>query len=112
MVSGGQISMDERLSYVSPMITESIVAERGIASVSSAPETIGGHLTKKLAREDFGGADTSLTGINRAGGSDIAVGMRLPGAERSIGAGVIFNFEGAMGGAPEGAPPTFVKLTL
>ena len=55
VVSGGPKSMDTPLSYVSPMITESIVVERGIASVSSAPESIGGHLATKLARGDFGG---------------------------------------------------------
>lgn len=33
-----------------------------------------------------------LTGINRAGGSDIPVGTRLPGAKRSLSAGVIFSF--------------------
>jgi len=63
VVSGGPNSMDAPLSYVSPMITESIVVERGIASVSSAPETIGGHLTTKLARGDFGGESPSLAGF-------------------------------------------------
>jgi iron complex outermembrane receptor protein len=33
-----------------------------------------------------------LTGINRAGGSDIPVGVRLPGAEQSMSVGVIFSF--------------------
>jgi iron complex outermembrane receptor protein len=63
VVSGGPNSMDAPLSYVPPMITESIVIERGIASVSSAPETIGGHLTTTLARGDFGGDDMSLAGF-------------------------------------------------
>lgn len=63
VVSGGPNSMDAPLSYVSPMITESIVVERGIASVSSAPETIGGHLTTKLARGEFGGESPSLAGF-------------------------------------------------
>ena len=63
VVSGGPNSMDAPLSYVSPMITESIVVERGIASVSSAPESIGGHLTTSLARGDFGGEDLSLAGF-------------------------------------------------
>jgi iron complex outermembrane receptor protein len=63
VVSGGPNSMDAPLSYVPPMITESIVIERGIASVSSAPETIGGHLATTLARGDFGGGDMSLAGF-------------------------------------------------
>ena len=33
-----------------------------------------------------------LVGVNRAMGSDIPVGQRLYGAERTISAGVIFNF--------------------
>jgi iron complex outermembrane receptor protein len=33
-----------------------------------------------------------LTGINRAGGSDIPIGTRLPGAEQSMAVGVIFSF--------------------
>jgi iron complex outermembrane receptor protein len=33
-----------------------------------------------------------LAGINRAGGSDIAVGSKLYGAERSLGAGLIYSF--------------------
>jgi len=33
-----------------------------------------------------------VTGINRAGGSDIPVGVRLYGAERTISAGLIFSF--------------------
>ena len=63
VVSGGPNSMDAPLSYVPPMITETLVVERGISSVSSAPETIGGHITTNLARGDFGGKDTSLAGF-------------------------------------------------
>ena len=63
VVSGGPNAMDAPLSYVSPMITESIVIERGIASVSSAPESIGGHLEATLARGQFGGEDIGLSGF-------------------------------------------------
>jgi iron complex outermembrane receptor protein len=63
VVSGGPNAMDAPLSYVSPMITESIVIERGIASVSSAPESIGGHLEATLARGQFGGEDFGLSGF-------------------------------------------------
>jgi iron complex outermembrane receptor protein len=33
-----------------------------------------------------------LAGINRAGGSDIAIGSKLYGAERTLGAGIIYSF--------------------
>jgi iron complex outermembrane receptor protein len=63
MVTGGPNAMDAPLSYVSPMITEALVVERGIASVSSAPESIGGHLDARLARGDFGDGDFELSGF-------------------------------------------------
>jgi len=63
VVSGGPNAMDAPLSYVSPMITESIVIERGIASVSSAPESIGGHLEATLARGQFGEEEFGLSGF-------------------------------------------------
>ena len=63
IVSGGPNAMDAPLSYVSPMITESLVVGRGIASVSSAPESIGGHLETQLARGSFGGEEMSLSGF-------------------------------------------------
>jgi iron complex outermembrane receptor protein len=63
IVSGGPNSMDAPLSYVSPMITEAVVMERGIASVSSAAESIGGHLSARLARGSFGGEDFAISGL-------------------------------------------------
>lgn len=63
IVSGGPNAMDAPLSYVSPMITDAILIERGIASVSSAPESIGGHVNSRLARGDFGADDFSLSGF-------------------------------------------------
>ena len=53
VVSGGPNAMDAPLSYVSPMITKAIVIERGISSVASAPESIGGHVNAELARGEF-----------------------------------------------------------
>lgn len=53
-ISGGPNAMDTPLSYMSPMITEELVVERGIASVSRAPESIGGYINTKLARGAFG----------------------------------------------------------
>jgi iron complex outermembrane receptor protein len=63
VVSGGPNAMDTPLSYVSPMITESIVVERGIASVSSAPESIGGHISANLARGRFGDDEFGISGF-------------------------------------------------
>jgi iron complex outermembrane receptor protein len=45
------------------MITEALVVERGIASVSSSPESIGGHLEARLARGNFGAEDFALSGF-------------------------------------------------
>lgn len=57
MISGGPNAMDTPLSYVSPMITETLTVQRGIASVSSASESIGGHINATLARGQFGDSD-------------------------------------------------------
>ena len=53
MISGGPNSMDPPLSYVSPMITEQLTLERGIPGVTSAPESIGGHVDAAIARGNF-----------------------------------------------------------
>lgn len=53
VISGGPNTMDTPLSYMSPMITEELVVERGIARVSSSPESIGGYINTKLARGQF-----------------------------------------------------------
>ena len=53
MISGGPNAMDAPLSYMSPMITEELVVERGIASVSRSPESIGGYINTTLARGQF-----------------------------------------------------------
>ena len=63
VVSGGPNAMDTPLSYVSPMITESVAVERGIASVSSAAESIGGHLSARLARGSFGDENFGFSGF-------------------------------------------------
>lgn len=54
VVSGGPNAMDAPLSYVSPMITETLTVERGVSSVASAHDAIGGHVGAKLARGAFG----------------------------------------------------------
>jgi len=63
IVSGGPNAMDAPLSYMSPMITEELVVERGIASVSSSPESIGGYMNTKLARGSF--SDGALGGSGK-----------------------------------------------
>lgn len=60
MISGGPNAMDAPLSYTSPMITKDLVVERGIASISSAPESIGGYLNARLARGDFSEGDARM----------------------------------------------------
>ena len=63
VVSGGPNAMDAPLSYVSPMITEELAVTRGIASVSHAPESIGGHVSARLSRGEFAAAGTALGGF-------------------------------------------------
>jgi len=63
VISGGPNAMDTPLSYMSPMMTEALVVTRGIASVSLAPEAIGGHIDTKLARGKFGGENFGVSGM-------------------------------------------------
>ena len=63
VVSGGPNAMDAPLSYVSPMITEELSVVRGIASVSLAPESIGGHISARLARGEFSHGEAVLSGF-------------------------------------------------
>lgn len=63
IVSGGPNAMDAPLSYVSPMISEALIVERGITSVSSSAESIGGHVMAGLARGDFGTGNFGVTGF-------------------------------------------------
>ena len=63
VIAGGPNAMDAPLSYVSPMITEELVVKRGIPAVSLAPESIGGHISTKLARGEFGGVGFGLAGV-------------------------------------------------
>lgn len=63
IISGGPNAMDTPLSYMSPMMTEELVVARGIASVSAAPETIGGHVSTKTSRGQFGGPEFGVSGV-------------------------------------------------
>ncbi len=63
VISGGPNAMDAPLSYMSPMMTEELVVARGIASVSLAPEAIGGHISTRTSRGDFASADAGLSGM-------------------------------------------------
>ncbi|MDJ0904779.1 MAG: TonB-dependent receptor [Woeseiaceae bacterium] len=63
VISGGPNAMDAPLSYMSPMMTEELVVTRGIASVSLAPEAIGGHVSTRTSRGDFGSDDLGLSGM-------------------------------------------------
>ncbi len=63
VVSGGPNAMDAPLSYVSPMITDSMSIERGIASVSAAAESIGGYVSTHIARGDFRSQGAGVSGF-------------------------------------------------
>ncbi len=85
VVSGGPNAMDSPLSYASPMITESITVDRGIASVSKAPESMGGHISAKMARGQYNdSSDFDFSGFfgsryNTVGDQSVVAG-RLTGA--------------------------------
>ncbi len=74
MVSGGPNAMDAPLSYLSPMITEELILERGIPGVASAPESVGGHVDARLARGSFGSSDelrlSGMLGLRYSGNGD------------------------------------------
>ena len=63
VVSGGPNAMDAPLSYVSPMIAGELAVTRGIASVSLAPESIGGHVETTLSRGNFETESGDLSGF-------------------------------------------------
>ncbi len=63
MISGGPNAMDAPLSYMSPMMTEELVVTRGIAGVSLAPEAIGGHISTRTSRGEFGAGGFGLSGM-------------------------------------------------
>jgi iron complex outermembrane receptor protein len=63
VISGGPNAMDSPLSYMSPMMTEELVVARGIASVSLAPESIGGHISTTMSRGEFGGDNPEASGV-------------------------------------------------
>lgn len=52
-LTGGPNAMDTPLSYTPPMLLKSLEVHRGIAPVSVAQESIGGHITAKLDRGEF-----------------------------------------------------------
>ncbi|MDX2464722.1 MAG: TonB-dependent receptor [Porticoccus sp.] len=52
-LTGGPNAMDTPLSYTPPMLLKSLSVHRGIAPVSVAQESIGGHMTANLDRGEF-----------------------------------------------------------
>lgn len=52
-LTGGPNAMDTPLSYTPPMLLKSLEVHRGIAPVSVAQESLGGHMTANLDRGDF-----------------------------------------------------------
>jgi len=55
-LSGGPNAMDAPFSYASPLLLEHLSLERGIASVSSAAESIGGHINTNYDRGTHSGS--------------------------------------------------------
>lgn len=56
-LTGGPNAMDAPLTYTPPLLLKSLVVDRGIAPVSAAQESIGGHITATLDRGEFGESD-------------------------------------------------------
>ena len=52
-LTGGPNAMDTPLSYTPPMLLKSLEVHRGIAPVSVAQESLGGHITANLDRGEF-----------------------------------------------------------
>jgi iron complex outermembrane recepter protein len=52
-LTGGPNAMDTPLSYTPPMLLKSLEVHRGIAPVSVAQESLGGHMTANLDRGEF-----------------------------------------------------------
>jgi iron complex outermembrane receptor protein len=99
VISGGPNAMDTPLSYMSPMITEELVVERGIASVSSSPESIGGYINTKLARGNFGDAAYGVSGVvgtRYAGNGDVSTSAaRLTLADQNHRFSIVSEFDNA-----------------
>ena len=55
--SGGPNAMDAPLSYIPASQLQSLSIERGIASVSSGQETLGGHISATSQQGDFGSSE-------------------------------------------------------
>ena len=84
-VTGGPSAMDAPLSYASPLLLEHLTLERGIASVSSATESLGGHIGAQYDRGRYGeSTDFSLSGAvhsrYESNGGVTSLAARLVGA--------------------------------
>jgi iron complex outermembrane receptor protein len=100
IISGGPNAMDTPLSYVSPMITEELVLERGIPGVASAPETIGGHIKARLARGKFGSQEqfglAGMAGMRYSPNGDASItAARVTAANRSHRVSLVAEFDRA-----------------
>ncbi|PHS75667.1 MAG: TonB-dependent receptor, partial [Porticoccus sp.] len=56
-LTGGPNAMDAPLTYTPPLLLKSLNVDRGIAPVSAAQESIGGHITAILDRGEFNDSD-------------------------------------------------------
>lgn len=83
--TGGPNAMDAPLSYASPLLLEHLTLERGIASVSSATESLGGHVGTEYDRgQHSDSGDFSLSGAvhsrYESNGGVTSLAARLVGA--------------------------------
>lgn len=86
--TGGPNAMDAPLSYASPLLLEHLTLERGIASVSSATESLGGHVGTHYDRGQHSeSADFSLRGAvhsrYESNGGVRSLAARLVGANET-----------------------------
>ncbi len=86
--TGGPNAMDAPLSYASPLLLDHLSVERGIASVSSAPESFGGHVQVEHDRgQNSAGKAFALAGKAQArvasNGGLNSTAMQLVGANNT-----------------------------
>lgn len=61
-LTGGPNAMDSPLSYTPPLLLENIVVSRGIVSVATGQETLGGQISANLNRGEFGAEPGFVSG--------------------------------------------------
>ncbi len=86
-VGGGPNAMDAPLSYASPLLLDNLSLERGISSVSSATESLGGHIHVAYNRGEFASDNSptlsgSLQGNLSSNGNVSSSALRMVAASK------------------------------